>query len=313
MFGYFAPDVFWTLGKRFSLSSVDALMLSEHSFKFFIRVLLVPTLFILSLSCCSSGPSEEERIQRDKAVSFVELVANYTPENVEKRFESAKEYLSISEQQRFIEGVLKAELVALKAVGRSQHFEIREEEIAVINEESGETLIEVPGLRTRNVGSSASQPVELYYALRFSPPVAAKDSSRGTQYPITKVEFHYLEGQEKALQKERLLERFKEASQAAEEERQQFRKVVDDVNQDLKAHEKKVEERVKGLGQSLDRLGTTVRKLHDETEELKKKRQEEAQEAALRMRTPTPTPEPETTQETEKETPKGSIPEESRI
>lgn len=254
---------------KICVSSLIALCLMHT----YLRPAAIVLIFWGILGCKSLfGPTAEQEAQRDAAVRFVQLVANYSPETAEKNFAKARALLTGPEQKRFGEGILGAELSAVKAIGRSQHFQVSEEEVQIISSSSDATVIEVPGVRTRSIGKSTTRPIRIIYSVTVLAAVNPRRPGKPPMYPISAVSFEFPDGEQAALSAEQLLERFKEASQAAEEERQKFKEAVSLVNEDLKEHEEKVQKNVEALSQSLDQLGTKVRKLTDETRELKEQR-----------------------------------------
>ncbi|MCB0322115.1 MAG: hypothetical protein KDD69_01045 [Bdellovibrionales bacterium] len=211
---------------------------------------------------CSGALTEQEIRHRKAAREFVELVANYTPEDFEERISRAGELLAEPAASLFGEAILGAELIAVRATSRSQRFEIAEESIVSESIADGGTVVEVSGTRQRRVGEKVSPPLAMTYQLlvRSSPAETPR---------IHEVGASVADGQSDVLGEEALLEKLNQASAAAQEERDTFKEAVRFVQEDLHAHQQKVEKDFQQLTESLDRLGNKVKQLGADVRSMK--------------------------------------------
>ncbi len=223
--------------------------------------------FLLSFAlvlflACSENESQYRQAHEKFALSFLKLTGEYTSDSIDSVFEQAGSMLSKEAQASFMQTVFDAERLASKSGGRSQTLAVSEEtiEYELLGPIASRFYFEAE--RTRKVKGKVSAPILLQYTI-----VVEGSGVEASPLIIKEVRRDVVPGQDKQLREEVLLNKFNEASAAAAEERKEFMKTVGAVRSDLKEHEKKIEKDFKRLSDSLDKLGSTVRKLGDDVKE----------------------------------------------
>lgn len=223
------------------------------------------TLVILAQCACKSSHTEDEMIEAEaveKALRVAELVTAYTPENAKEQFESASSFFSDKGKENFVKGLLGAQLPAIIATQREQTWKVVEDEVVVDWDGAEHLEIGLHGVRTRS-DKNGIMPEE---TIRYTFQVVTNDKGA--------LVFDALRVDAPGASEAELLEQWEKVSGDASEERDNFRKVVEQVNQDLKAHEVQVDKSFEKLSTSLGALQNRVK---DMGEEVKKQKAREAE------------------------------------
>jgi hypothetical protein len=237
--------------------------------KFFRR--LTPYCVILAgitaLACSGSGDTDDvlEAEAREKALRVAALITAYNPKNAQEQFETAAEYFSDKGRERYIKGLLAAQLPAILATEREQDWKPAEDEVLVAWDGSEHLEVSLHGIRTR-VDKNGIMPEE---TIRYTFQVVTDE--HGTLL------FDALLTQTPGASEAELLKQWEQVSGDATLERDNFRKVVEQVDKDLKAHEVQVDKSFEKLNSSLGELQNRVKDIGVEV-----KRQKAREVEALR-------------------------------